>query len=588
MSKIMQSICQVCARVLKDRFSYKVKEGELQIRSTPKHFEGQLTLTLFSLTKEVKKSLPEVGASLGDVLKESKLVDSYQVVQGFLNLHLCDRVWIEAASELEEKLSEQLPKQQVLIEYASPNTNKPLHLGHMRNIFLGDSIARLLEALGHQVWRVNLVNDRGVHICKSMAAYLCEDGDAEPSPNCKGDHFVGHYYVRFEEIFRKEASEAQERGLEKKAAEAESSIMQQAQQLLRAWEENDPKVRALWKKLNSWVYEGFDLTYRRLGTSFDKTYYESETYLLGKEVIEEGLKKGVFYRKETGAVAVDMVEEGLGEKILLRSDGTSVYITQELGTADLRAKEYTFSSSLYVVGDEQNYHFKVLLLLLRRLEREYVDKVQHISYSMVDLPFGKMKSREGTVVDADTLLDELEQLAVKKSQVLGKTSELSTQEKSKLHQQLALGAIKFFLLKVHPNKRILFNPEASLDVHAATGTFVQYTYARICTLLQRVEEELSSSSDLPSCLQLEEQALIEQLLCYEEEIEAAAAAQDPSIITQYVYELARRFNRWYETHPVLKAGSPSLRQWRASLASRTQWRLQHGLSLLGIEAPTRM
>ena len=458
MSEITQNLSQICAKVLRDCFGCRVEEDKIHLRPTPKHFEGQISLTLFSLEKEVQRSMPEIATALGDTLKKKRIVDRYQLVKGFLNLSLCDRVWIEAANNLEDKLSIQLPKQQVLIEYSSPNTNKPLHLGHMRNIFLGDSMARVFEALGHKVWRVSLVNDRGIHICKSIAAYLREGKDTTPTNKHKGDHLVGYYYVRFEKIFQEEVAQLQQKGVSKEEASTKSSIMQEAQQLLRAWEKNEPKVRKLWKKLNDWVYEGFNLTYQRLGTSFDKTYYESKTYLLGKKIIDEGLQKGIFYKKEDNAVAVDMIEENLGEKILLRSDGTSVYITQDLGTADLKAREYPFSSSLYVVGDEQNYHFKVLFSLLRQLRRSYAEKIEHISYGMVDLPSGKMKSREGTVVDADNLLNELEKLASEKSKTLGKITNLSTTEQTNLHKQLALGAIKFFLLKVHPTKRILFEP----------------------------------------------------------------------------------------------------------------------------------
>lgn len=590
-SILEQHVRKALKKVLQEDFNYDASEQELLLRPTPKEFSGQLSCILFPLAKKIAHPLPQLGKTIGEaLLAEQALVAGYELVQGFLNLQLQDAAWIKAAAQLRDHLSAAPPQRRILIEYSSPNTNKPLHLGHMRNNFLGDSLARILEALGHKTYRVNLVNDRGIHICKSMVAYLRDGGTKQPSHSCKGDHWVGSYYVRFEQLFQQEIAELQQQGLSPTAAAAASPIMQEAQQMLLAWEQEDKEVRRCWKQLNNWVYEGFDATYTRLGICFDHTYYESDTYLLGKDLVEEGLQRGLFYRKSDEAVAVDLEKEGLGEKILLRADGTSVYITQDLGTAELKYKDYPFDTSLYVVGDEQNYHFKVLFAVLKCLGRGYASDLRHISYGMVDLPSGKMKSREGTVVDADTLLDELEQMAAEKTKLLGKTEALSEIEQKQLHQALALGAIKYFLLKVQPSKRILFDPDASLDVHAVTGTFVQYTHARISALLRRAQTEgIAPAAGLfPEQLTAEEQALIAELLRYGEQVQAAAAAYDPSILAQYLYELARRYNRWYETHPIFKSAEASLRPWRLWLCARSQWRLEHGLSLLGIHAPIRM
>ena len=569
-------------------FSYELSASEVVLRPTPKGFSGQLSFTIFSWAKKVGKPLSEIGTSLGEALQESPWVSSYEVVHGFLNLQLEDRAWIEAVTAIEDKLPTQLPSQKILIEYSSPNTNKPLHLGHMRNNFLGHALSRIFEALGHKSYQVSLVNDRGIHICKSMAAYLREGGGEVPDDPTQGDHLVGKYYVRFEQIFQQEVAELQKAGKTKEDALTESPIMQEARRLLRSWEAGDPSVHKTWQQLNSWVYQGFESTYKRMGIRFDKTYYESKTYLLGKELIEEGLKRGIFYKKEGGAVAVNLSEEGLGEKILLRSDGTSVYVTQDIGTAELKYKEYPFDCSLYVVGDEQNHHFRVLFAILKQLERPYAARLSHISYGMVDLPSGKMKSREGTVVDADQLLDDLEKMAAQQTQRLGKLEDMPLAEQLELHKLLAVGAVKYFLLKVHPSKRMLFDSAASLDLHTSTAAFVQYTYARIAALLRRAQQEgiRPSKEAPPQQLSAEEQAVVAQLIDYPEEVAAAATAYDPSLVIQYVYELSRRYNRWYETHPIFK--SSHLQPWRLWISARSHWRLRHGLSLLGIAAPERM
>ena len=574
-------------RALYDCFDYEASDELLSIRPTPKNFEGHLTFTVFPLAKVLKRPLSELGEVVGKALLRAPEVARYELVAGFLNIQLEDSAWIKAAATLRDQIRAHEP-QRILIEYSSPNTNKPLHLGHMRNNFLGNALARIWEALGHTSYQVSLVNDRGIHISKSMTAYLSEGKEQKPKDPTEGDQFVGNYYLRFEQIFRKEVDDLRKQGRSTEEATKESEIMQRARHLLRAWEDNDPEVRRIWKMLNEWVYKGFASTYERMGIHFDKTFYESETYLLGKKVVEEGLEKGLFYRNKDGAIAINLEEEGLGEKILLREDGTSVYVTQELGTADLKRRTYDFDRSLYVVGDEQNYHFQVLFALLRRLERPYAHQLEHISYGMVDLPSGKMKSREGNVVDANDLLDTLEEMAEAKTQQLGKVEHLGVDERARLCRSLALGAIKYFLLKVHPKKRILFDPEASFDLHASTAAFVQYTHARIAALLRRaVKEQLTPSPlPLPQTLRQEEQALLAHLLDYEEEVEAAARAYDPSIVVQYVYELGRRYNRWYETHPIFS--QRSVASWRLWLSERTKWRIQHALSLLGIEAPEQM
>ena len=489
----------------------------------------------------------------------------------------------------------------------------------MRNIFLGDALTRILSACGHECLQVSLLNDRGIHICKSIVAYEKEGQHEKPSQKCKGDHLIGKYYVRFEQIFQQEVAELKKRGLTAEEAATNSPIMESAKKMLRNWEAGDKEVRRRWKELNAWVVDGFEKTYKRLGIRFDRTYLESETYLLGKDMVKKGLEQGLFTKKQDGAITASLEKEGLGEKVLLRADGTSLYITQDLGTARLKYEDWPFSASLYVVGDEQQHHFKVLFALLEQLWGGNVRNrpvFKHISYGMVDLPSGKMKSREGTVVDADQLLDKLEEMVAAETEVLGKAEEFSQKAREKLHKKLSLGAIRYFLLKVQAKKRILFDPAASLDLHGMTGIFVQYTHARISAVLRQAEcheniarrggsptKELKRTKKaliqllkfypekLPYPEELEpvEQALISQLLFYPRQLEAAAASYDPSVVAQYIYEVARCYNRWYETHPILKKEVPiDLQIWRLWLCVRTKWCLKHGLNVLGIAALGRM
>ena len=592
---IITVLRQEVQKVVQQNFSLSLTQEQIPIRRTSKSHQGDYSVLLFAWkTLPELKDFEKIGKVLGDaLLSKGRTIKSYERVGGFLNLCVDDELLREAMAQytsLSSQKSESTDK--ILIEYSSPNTNKPLHLGHMRNNFLGDALARLLEATGKEVRRVCLVNDRGIHICKSMAAYQLAGAKEVPTQTLKGDHLVGKYYVDFEKRLREEARALQEQrtSLSEKEALAQAPIMKQAYRLLKDWEEEHTSVRALWKQMNQWVYEGFDKTYQKMGIHFDEIYYESKTYSRGKEMVEQGLSKSLFYRREDGAICADLSSKDLDEKVLLRADGTSVYITQELGTAAQKYEDYPFTLSLYVVGDEQNYHFKVLRALLAHLSLPYADCVEHISYGMVDLPSGKMKSREGTVVEADELLEEMEDEAARKTEKLGKTDHMSEEERKQLHRVLALGALKFFLLRTHPKKRMLFDPKSSLDVHAATGTFIQYTYVRLCALLRRAEADTDSSyqTNMPSNPSPEERTLILTILECSTTLEESAQKYDPSLWAQYLYELAKQYNRWYETHPIFNQSDLKIRAWRLQICAYVGKYLKDGLNILGIEVPERM
>ncbi|NJM94439.1 MAG: arginine--tRNA ligase, partial [Cytophagales bacterium] len=536
-------------------FSYPIEE-EISLQPTRKEFEGSYTFVLFPYLKYTKKSPEQAGQALGEyLLAHSPLVCGFNVVKGFLNLVLTDAVWLQAMSHLSQQHElGQLPAkhQKVVIEYSSPNTNKPLHLGHLRNNFLGMAMSRILEAAGYEVTKVNLVNDRGIHICKSMIAYQhYGQGETPESAGLKGDHLVGAYYVLFDKKYREEVKILQEQGLSEEEAKQKAPLMLAAQDMLRQWEEGHPETVALWRTMNGWVYAGFEGTYRTMGVSFDKYYYESDTYLLGKDMVQEGLEKGTLYRRPDGSVWCDLSDQGLDEKLLLRSDGTSVYMTQDLGTADLKFKDFGFDKSVYVVGNEQDYHFEVLFKILKKLGRSYAPGLYHLSYGMVDLPTGKMKSREGTVVDADDLMREMVETAAQHTRELGKIEGLGEEQAQELFRMLGMGALKYFLLKVDPKKRMLFNPQESIEFQGHTGPFIQYTHARIASILRKAEL-LGLEQGAPQELELApvERDLVLMLTQVDAKIMEAAENYSPALLANYVFELAKEYNRFYAELPI--------------------------------------
>ncbi|MEY2794009.1 MAG: Arginine--tRNA ligase, partial [Bacteroidota bacterium] len=560
MLDIQKELSSVIKAGLKELFSISAEEVILQ--ETKKEFEGQYTLVVFPYTKEAKMAPPLIAQQLGEYLvKNSSIVAGIQVVQGFLNIRLKDFVWLEILKQLQGQLNFNLASkgEKVLIEYSSPNTNKPLHLGHLRNNFLGYSIAQIMHAAGYEVVKTNLVNDRGIHICKSMLAYqLFGNGESPESAQIKGDHLVGKYYVAFDKAYKAEIDELIASGLDPEKAKKEAPILLKAQNMLLAWENNEEEVVALWNKMNDWVFDGFAKSYQVMGVNFDKTYRESNTYLLGKELVQEGLKSGVFYQKEDGSVWIDLTEEGLDQKLVLRKDGTSVYITQDMGTAQLKYEDFKANQSVYVVGNEQDYHFEVLFHILKKLNKPFSTGNYHLSYGMVDLPSGKMKSREGTVVDADDLMSEMIETAKERTLDLGKIDGFTEKESSELFHDLGLGALKYFLLKVDPKKRMLFNPEESIDFQGNTGPFIQYTHARICSIQRKAMEkgiQIQPIEDMET-VELSEQELIYLLNEYRTKIDESAKNFAPSVIANYAYDLAKQFNKFYNELSILNEEEP--------------------------------
>lgn len=573
-----------------------VEAGAVQIQKTRKEFEGDYTLVVFPFLKQSRKSPEQTAEEVGKKICEScPEVESYNVVKGFLNLSLSHDFWCRLFNET--AMSENFgtaPKNgnRVMVEYSSPNTNKPLHLGHIRNNLLGYSVARILEAAGSDVTKVNLVNDRGVHICKSMLAWqMFGDGETPESSGMKGDHLVGKYYVAFDTAYKKEIKELMEKGMSEDEAKKEAPVMKKAQEMLRKWEAKDPEVYSLWQTMNGWVYKGFDKTYADMGVSFDKIYYESQTYLLGKELVEEGLAKGVFYRRDDNSVWINLEADGLDEKLLLRGDGTSVYMTQDMGTALSRHEEFNFDKMIYVVGNEQNYHFQVLKLILKKLGYDWADQIYHLSYGMVELPNGKMKSREGTVVDADDLIEEMIGTAYEMSKQAGKLDGYGEQEAREIARKVGLGALKYFILKVDPKKTMLFNPQESIDFNGNTGPFIQYTYARIKSVLRKAQEsgieagEKLAPSFVPAA---KEEELIKLLNDFESVVRDAAAAMSPAIVAAYCYDLAKEFNQYYHDFSFLKEENADVRLSRLAIARETSVIIARALALLGIEVPERM
>lgn len=589
---IQQQIQQATINALEQLYGKSFTTKDFQINKTKPEFEGDYTIVLFSLLKPVGKSPDLLGNEIGNYLLENNgnLFTSFNIIKGFLNLVVADAYWINTLTKNYNDIcfgKGEVKHKKVMVEYSSPNTNKPLHLGHLRNNFLGWSIAEIYKANGYDIAKTCIVNDRGIHICKSMIAWqLFANGATPGSTNTKGDHFVGDYYVKFNDEYKKQVDALITGGMDKASAEKEAPIMKATQQMLLDWEAGRPEVIQLWKEMNSWVYAGFDQTYQRIGSDFDKMYYESNTYLLGKKTVEEGLQKNVFVQKEDGSVWIDLTAEGLDEKIVQRKDGTSVYITQDIGLAQQKYEEYNMDESIYVIGDEQNYHMKVLQLICKKLGLSYADGIYHLSYGMVELPTGKMKSREGTVVDADDLLDEMEQVAKQKTEELGKVKDFTDEELKELYQTLSLGALKYYLLRVDPKKKMIFNPEESIDFHGHTGPFIQYTHARIKSILrkEKATDQLTVSANL---LPLEKELLIE-LENYPTVVEQACKEHDPSHIANYVYHLAKTYNSFYTEHSVMNAESADKKHLRLLLCSFTANVIAGSMQLLGIKVPERM
>ena len=574
--------------------NHQVDIEQFEFQHTRKEFDGDITLVVFSLLRHIKANPVALGEAIGEYLvKTAAHVTAFNVVKGFLNLSIEDRFYAQQLKEIQSTsnfghVAIDPEKGVALVEYSSPNTNKPLHLGHIRNNLLGYSVAKILEASGQKVVKTQIINDRGIHICKSMVAWQKYGADSTPeSTGLKGDKLVGNYYVRFDQEYKKEIAALIESGKTEEEAKVEAPLFVAAQKMLRDWETGEPEVVDLWKTMNGWVYRGFDVTYKNLGVSFDSLYYESDTYLLGKTLIEEGLAKKILYKKEDGSVWIDLTEDGLDEKLLLRSDGTAVYMTQDLGTALQRFKDNpTMSGMVYTVGNEQDYHFKVLFLILKKLGFSWADSLYHLSYGMVDLPHGKMKSREGTVVDADDLMREMSATAAKIAEELGKLEGMSTEDKAALYHTIGLGALKYFILKVDPKKRILFDPESSVDFAGNTGPFIQYTYARIQSILRKAP--LTATTEVAISLEEREKDIIKHLLDYPAVIQQAAEQHSPALITNYSYDLVKLFNSFYQNISILGEENVALRDFRIDLAKEVSRILQQSMSLLGIELPSRM
>ena len=573
---------------------YGTLEGEqLQIQKTRKEFEGDYTLVTFPLLKRSRKSPEATANEIGEyMVANCKEVSGFNVIKGFLNISLDPSFWSERFDEIcaSENFGQGEPTgKTIMIEYSSPNTNKPLHLGHIRNNLLGYSVAQILKANGNNVIKVNLVNDRGIHICKSMLAWkLYGGGETPESSGMKGDHLVGKYYVEFDKHYKEQIKELVAQGMSEDEAKKSAPIMLEAQEMLRKWEAKEPEVYALWEKMNGWVYDGFDVTYKALGVDFDKVYYESQTYLLGKSLVEEGLAKGIFFRKEDNSVWIDLAEDGLDQKLLLRGDGTSVYMTQDLGTAFRRFEDNNLDGIIYVVGNEQNYHFQVLKLILKKLGYGWSDEIFHLSYGMVELPEGKMKSREGTVVDADDLIADMVSTAREMSDELGKLDGCSEEEANAVSTMVGLGALKYFILKVDPKKTMLFDPRESIDFNGNTGPFIQYTHARICSILRKAEEAGIDTTVACSSLLPVEVELIKSLCDYPNVVAAAGEAFAPSMIANYTYELAKQFNGYYHDNSILREENEAVRAMRIRLAASVAKVIRSSMKLLGIDVPERM
>jgi len=573
---------------------YQVDVDTIEFQSTRKEFEGDLTVVIFPLLCIIKGNPVEIGTKIGEYLKRNlPEISNFNVIKGFLNLVLNEELFVDKFYQLLKykdfgKVIPLSSTKSVMVEYSSPNTNKPLHLGHIRNNLLGYSVAKIIEASGKKVIKTQIINDRGIHICKSMLAWeLFGNGETPKSTGLKGDKLVGNYYVAFDKAYKKEIEQLIAEGKTEEEAKKQAPILIKAQEMLLKWEAGDEQVVSLWKMMNAWVYDGFNATYKSLGVDFHKNYYESETYLLGKAVVNEGLEKGVFYKKEDGSVWIDLTEEGLDEKIVLRSDGTAVYMTQDIGTAIERFNEFSLESLIYTVGNEQDYHFKVLFLILKKLGYSWADHCHHLSYGMVDLPSGKMKSREGTVVDADDLIDEMTATAKEISEELGKLDGYTSEEKNKLYATIGLGALKYFILKVDPKKRILFDPKESIDFNGNTGPFIQYTYARIQSILRKGTLDLTLQLN-DYQINDKEKSLIKHIQQYPETVQLAAQNLSPAIIANYTYELVKEYNSFYQSTPILNAATNNEQHFRTQLSYMVGVTIKNAFELLGIQVPERM
>jgi arginyl-tRNA synthetase len=590
-------ISKAAGDAVKALYGMDATEKMLQLQKTRSEFEGNLTLVVFPFVKAAKKSPEQTAQEIGEYLVNNcSAVEKFNVVKGFLNLSIGDGAWVELLSAIDKddnfgtkRADENSPL--VMIEYSSPNTNKPLHLGHVRNNLLGWSLAQIMEANGNKVVKTNIVNDRGIHICKSMLAWLkYGHGETPETSGKKGDHLIGDYYVAFDKHYREEVKELVAQGMDEEKAKQEAPLIKEAHEMLVKWEQNDPEVRALWEKMNNWVYAGFDETYKKMGVGFDKIYYESQTYLKGKAKVEEGLAKGLFERHEDNSVWADLTNEGLDQKLLLRSDGTSVYMTQDIGTAEMRFKDYPIDKMIYVVGNEQNYHFQVLSILLDRLGFKWGKELVHFSYGMVELPNGKMKSREGTVVDADDLMELMVEDAYKTSMELGKFDDMTEEERREIARIVGMGALKYFILKVDARKNMLFNPEESIDFNGNTGPFIQYTYARIRSILRKAESAEANSTlyTLNSQLADKEVELIQKMNEFGAAVEQAGKDYSPSGIANYCYELTKVFNQFYHDYSILNEADEQKKTVRLTLAKNVAKIIKSAMGLLGIEVPERM
>ena len=589
-------ISQGVSRAVKELYGVDTPAEQIVPQATRKEFEGNLTIVVFPWVKAARKAPDAVATEIGNWLVDNEsAVDRFNAVKGFLNIVIEPTYWNSVLEHIASDdnfgfKEETADSSLVMVEYSSPNTNKPLHLGHVRNNLLGYSLSRILQACGNKVVKTNIVNDRGIHICKSMLAWQkWGDGATPESTGKKGDHLIGDFYVLFDKHFRQEVKEMMEKGMTEDEAKAASPLMAEAREMLRKWEQKDPEVRSLWEKMNQWVYDGFDVTYKRMGVDFDKIYYESDTYLEGKEKVIEGLEKGIMYRKEDGSVWADLTDAGLDNKLLLRSDGTSVYMTQDIGTAKLRFRDFPIDKMIYVVGNEQNYHFQVLSLLLDRLGFKWGKDLVHFSYGMVELPQGKMKSREGTVVDADDLMEEMVANAREVSAQLGKTDGLTPAEIDEISETVGLGALKYFLLKVDPRKNMMFNPAESIDFNGNTGPFIQYTYARIRSVLRKAAELGYETGDYAAVIPNEKEiALIQTLSDFPATVEEAGRSYSPALIANYTYELVKQYNQFYHDYSILKEGDPATRSLRLALCKSVARTVKQAMSLLGINVPERM
>ena len=578
---------------------YNVSLENVELQQTKKEFVGDVTLVVFSLLRHIKGNPVQIGEQIGTYLKEKvgNLVTDFNVIKGFLNLVIADTYYLNFLTEIKDNpqfgLTTPNSKEAILVEYSSPNTNKPLHLGHIRNNLLGYSVAEILKAAGHKVYKTQIINDRGIHICKSMVAWQrFGNGETPENTGLKGDKLVGNYYVAFDKAYKEEIQELIAQGKSKEEAEKQAPIFVAAQEMLRQWEAGDPEVMKLWKQMNGWVYDGFAVTYKNLGVDFNSYYYESNTYLLGKDIVEQGLQKGVFFKKEDGSVWCDLTADGLDEKLVLRADGTSVYITQDMGTAIQRVKDYPdVKGMVYTVGNEQDYHFKVLFLILKKLGYDWASHLYHLSYGMVDLPSGKMKSREGTVVDADDLIAEMEQTAKVISQELGKLDGYTEAQKEDLYHTIGLGALKYYILKVDPKKRILFDPKESIDFQGNTGPFIQYTYARIQSILRKYAETNNSKEVTviqPDTLQEKEKNLLKSITLFPSIVQDAADNYSPAVIANYIYDLVKDFNSFYQNVSILGEEDANKRHFRVALSKKIGEIIAESFKMLGIQVPERM